>query len=123
MAFSWKYLSLLPCEHGTHHTDIGACRKGLGHIAGELDAAVRDDRDTVILSNGIRVHDRCDLRHTYSGDDTGRADGSGTDTYLYSIRAGLDEIKGAFGCCDVAADDRKIRKERSRNGRVRNPVR
>ena len=96
-------------EDRTHHADVAARRQGLGHIAGVLDAAVRDDRDAVLLRDFIGIHDRADLGDAAAGDDARRADRSGADADLDRVRARFDQGSRAFARRDVAADDVEVR--------------
>ena len=94
---------------------FAACRQRLGHVAGILDAAVRDDRDAILLRHLVAVHDRRDLRHADTGHHTGGADGAGADTDLYGVHAGLDQSLRRRAGRHIARDHRELR-ERALDG-------
>src|ERR1051326_3704789 len=84
---------------------------GFGDVAGELDAAVADDRHVELLRGARALHDRGDLRHAGAGDDARRADRAGTDADFDRVDAEVDEIAGAFVGGDVAGDERRVGEE------------
>ena len=56
---------------------MGAGGERLGEVAGELDAAVGDDRHAVRRGGARAVEDGGDLRHAGAGDHAGGADAAG----------------------------------------------
>ena len=74
----------------THHADAAACCDRLRQIARILDTAVCDDRNAVLFGNCIAVHNSGDLRNTDTCYDTGRTDGTRSDTNLDRVNACLD---------------------------------
>src|SRR5690606_31028738 len=73
---------------GQERADHDGRRPGgdrLGEIAGELDAAIGDDRNILVARSVDGGHDGGKLRHTDAGDDACRADRAGTDTDLDRI--------------------------------------
>src|SRR6266545_421821 len=77
----------------------------LHDVAGELHAAVRDDRDAVLLRRAGAVVHRGDLRDADAGDDARRADGAGPDAALHRVDARLAERLGRLERRDVPRDD------------------
>ena len=58
----------------------------------------------MFLPDRDRVHDRCQLRHTHTGDDARGADGARANTDLETIRSGIDESLSAVRCRDIAGN-------------------
>src|SRR5690606_28015044 len=87
---------------------IRARGDGLGQVAGEADAAVRDQRHAVLFEFLCDVGDGGDLRYAHAGDDAGGADGTGADAHLDAIRACLNQRARGLGGDDVAADHLQV---------------
>ena len=68
---------------------MGACGNGFGNITGETDTAISDYRDSVLFQRCGHVGNRRNLGHTNTRHNTGGADGTGANAYLYCIRAGF----------------------------------
>ena len=100
---SWTLLTA--CEDAAHHADTSTSRDRLCHIAGILDAAVRNNRNIVLLRHCVGVHDCRDLRNTNTGDNTRRADRSWTNSDLNRICSRLDQRLRALPCSNIARDD------------------
>ena len=77
-------------ERADHHR-MGAGHQGLGHVAGELDAAVGNDGHVVSGRGARAVHDGGDLGDAGAGDDAGGADAPRPDAHLDGVGAALDE--------------------------------
>ena len=102
----------------------GAGGDRLGQIAGELDAAIGDDRNIGRLGRFDRRHDGGELRHADAGDDAGGADRARTDTDLDRIRTGIDQRLGAIGGGDVAGHDaHRVRHLLDAGDRIENALR
>ncbi len=72
------------------HHGVGAGGQRLGHVAGELHAAVGDDRHAVAPGDLGAVEDGRDLGHADAGDDPGGADRTRPDADLHGVGAGVD---------------------------------
>ena len=96
-----------PGEQRADHHDVGAGGDRLGDVAGELDAAVGDERDLRAAGRLGALADGVDLRNAGAGDDARRADRAGADADLDGVGAALDEVAGALLGGDVAGDDRR----------------
>ena len=68
-----------------------------------LDTAVCDDRNAVLFGNYVAVHNSGDLRNADTCYDTGRTDGTRSDTNLDRVNACLDEsfccLSGRYVTC------------------------
>src|SRR5262249_57605742 len=84
----------------------GGGRDRLDDVAGELDAAVRDQRDLRALERAGALANRVDLRDSGARDDAGRADRAGTDSDLDRVRAAAHQVARALLGRDVARHDR-----------------
>ena len=91
-------------EQTADHARARAGSQRLDDVARELDAAVRDDALAQLVRRLGAIHDRGDLRHADACDDTGRADGTGSDTDLDDVRAVVEQRLGALCGRDVADD-------------------
>ena len=97
------------CEDASHHADVSAGGDSLGHVSGILDAAVRDDRNTVLLRNRIGIHDSCNLRNADTGNHAGGADGAGADAHLHRIRSCFNQSSRTLSGGNVSGDHLQIR--------------
>ena len=75
-----------------------------------LYSAVCDNRDAVLLCNLVAVHNRRYLRHSYTGNNTRRAYGTRTNSYLYGICACFNQILCSLSRCHVSNYYRQLRK-------------
>src|ERR1043165_4523676 len=98
-------------EKRADHHAVRAGGDGLGHVAGELDAAVADERHVVLLRGARAVEDRGDLRDAGAGDDARRADRAGSDADLDGVDTELAEVARAFVRGNVAGDELRRRKD------------
>ena len=96
-------------EHASHHAHIGSGCNCLGNISGVLDTAVCNNRNAVALGNLIAVHNGCNLRNTDSGNNTGRTDGSRSDTNLHCIYTSIDQRLGSSSGSNVACNNLQFR--------------
>ncbi len=92
-----------------HHADVGPRGDGLGDVAGELDAAVGDDRDVALAAGAGGLGDGGDLGHAGTGDHARGADGAGADADLDGVRAGVHEGERAVIGGDVAGEEIDVR--------------
>ena len=97
------------CEDASHHADVSAGGDSLGHVSGILDAAVRDDRNTVLLRNRIGIHDSCNLRNADTGNHAGGTDGAGADAHLHRIRSCFNQSSRTLSGGNVSGDYLQIR--------------
>src|SRR6266542_4067921 len=88
-------------EERADHDGGGAGGERLHEVAGELHAAVGDDRDAVLLRGPGAVVHSGDLRDPDAGDDARRADGAGADAALHRVDARLAERLGRLEGLDV----------------------
>src|SRR3990172_9608046 len=82
-----------------HDAGRASC-KSLGDVSADLDAAVRDERDT--FQDLRAVHDGSELGHSAPGDEAGGAGATRTHADLDRIRARGDEVRGSLGGGDIA---------------------
>ena len=97
------------CKDASHHADAAAGRNRLGHIAGILDAAGRNDRNAVLLGHAVAVHNCGDLGHADACHHTGGTDRSRPDTHLHAVSPRLDQGLGSLCRGYVSSYHRKIR--------------
>ena len=95
---------LTSCEHGTHHTYVTTGCNSLGDISGILNTTISNDGNTIFLCHAVAIHDSGYLRNTDTCNDTGGTDGTGADTYLNRICAGLDQGTGSITGSHVTCD-------------------
>ena len=81
---------------------MGPGHQRLGDIAGETDAAVRNQRDIGAFEGGGDIGDGGDLRHAGAGDDARGADGARTYPHLDPVDPGLGQGDGGGGRGDIA---------------------
>src|SRR5215471_18268471 len=91
-------------QQAAEHHGVRAGRDRLGYVAGVLQAAVADDRDSGRAGRQRRLVDRAHLRDADAGDDPGGADRARSDTHLHAVRSGVDERLRPGPGRHVAAD-------------------
>ena len=96
---------LAASQKRAEHHGAGAGHDRLSDVAGVLDAAVADHRNTRRGARPIRLIDRCDLRDSHTCHHAGGADGPRTHAHLYAVGTGIDECLRTFERGDVATHD------------------
>ena len=74
-------------------------------VTGILDTAVSDHGNTVFACNRSSIIYSSDLRNTDACDDTSGTDGTGTDTNLNCICAGLNQRLSCFAGCHITCNN------------------
>src|SRR5918993_1888438 len=78
-------------EQRSDHDRRSAGRERLRDVAAGADAAVGNHRHARLRRHLGGLHDGGELRDPDAGDDSGRADRSGSDTHLDRVRTRIDE--------------------------------
>src|SRR5690606_2207256 len=92
-------------KHAAHHDGVRACRDGLGDVAREAHAAVRDQRHAGAFQRFGHVGDGGDLGYAHTGNDAGGADRTRADADLDGVGACFDQRTCGFARGDVSAHD------------------
>src|SRR5690606_17998237 len=95
-------------EQAADHHRGGTSGQRLADVARVADAAIGDQRDTVLQRLGDHV-DGGDLRHAHAGNDPGGADRTGADADLDRVGAGVHQGQRRVAGDDVAAHDLHLR--------------
>ena len=97
------------CKHAAQHHGGGACGQGFGHVAGEADAAVGNQRHAGALERFGHVVNRRQLRHAHAGHDAGGANRARADAHFHRVCPGRHQIACRLCGGDVAADNLHLR--------------
>ncbi len=91
-------------EQRADHDGGGTGRERLGDVARCAQAAIANNRHTLLLRFLGRVHDRGELRHADASDDARGTDRARPDADLEAIRARTDQRLGCFRGGNIAGD-------------------
>ena len=96
-------------KHAAQHHGGGASSQGFGHVAGESDAAVGNQRHAGAFERLGHVVNRRQLRHAHAGHDAGGANRARADAHFHRVCPGSHQIVCRLCGGNIAADDLHLR--------------